>query len=178
MKKYLLFLLLYSAAKPGNAQAVRPIIYAHLSFPLKWIYDLPEAGLVAIGSDFEIQLWDAKSQAFYGSVNIFSPENTYVRIRHIEYLNDQRQLAVVGEQVTFGPDRTSTFKDWLFLYDLASLKLTAPPSANGMATLVKFKYGKKVILPEIREEAAVYQYYYHTATNSLYTIDREGNLNR
>jgi|GEM_PF-4475935 len=167
-------LLFQAPAVP--AQQVFPVVYTHMGFPAQRIYDLPDAGLVAVANDFQIQLWDARSQAYFGLLEIFSPENILIQIRHLEYIKGLNQLAVIARQTNMARDKTFSYKDYLFVYDLSTLSLVSPPVPNGMAQLIKYIYGRRTILPNFPDADQLFQYHYSEATDNLFTIDSRGTL--
>ena len=180
----LLFLgLCLIGSKIACPQPVYPVFHTHNAAPLKWIYSFHEAGLIAVGNDTELQLWDSHSQAYYGSVTVHSPLSEfdgYIRIRHVEYLKESGRIAIVAEGPVFDSNRhTWAYTDYLFLYSLITLNLYALPVPNGMAELIKFKfkYEHKHPMPIVRNAADIFQYYYHESSGTLYTIDRVGVIN-
>ena len=167
-------LLLQRSAASG--QQVYPVLYTHMAFSAQQIYDLPDVGLTAVANDFQIQFWDSRSQAYFGMLMIFSPENIVTQIRHMEYVKGVNQLAVIGQQINIAPDRTVSYKDYLFIYDLSTLSLVSPPVPNGMAELIKYVWGRKTIVPDLSDADPVFQYHYSEATGDLFTINRSGTL--
>ncbi len=143
------------------------------------LYYMEEVGLIGVANNQEIQLWDVKSRAYYGVITVAPPEQIYCRINHVEYLKDFNKIAVVWDELTVNRSNGDTiFVDRLYLFDAITL---APDAVNtleggGMAKLLKYKYGNKTILPSLKDEVAVFKYYFTPATGQLLTINRKGEV--
>lgn len=176
MIRYLTILICVLPALRGLTQEVSFCLYHPLNYPASNIYDLSAAGLVGISDGFNLQLWDSRTQAYYGSLDIPEPENEPLRIRKLSYSPLKHQLAVLGEQVNFGPDSAKNYKGWLIVYDTHTLEPVGPPLPNGVAQLVRFDLPDNTPLPELHDSADIYDYFYQQQSDRLYTVDRNGKV--
>jgi hypothetical protein len=160
------------------AQQPTPIIFKPLVTPLTQVFHLEKAGLIAITNDRELQFWDENTKAYYGYFGVLPTSAFNYKIRLVEYIEAYKTVAVVWQEYTTPNNIKDTiYKDFLSVINLQTLMLAQPIVPNGMQAFIEYKYNKQIILPKFKNAESIYQYAYHTESNSFYTCDRIGNIN-
>lgn len=163
----------------AGAQKPVPLMFKPLPPPMSKVFYLEEIGLLGLSNGHEVQFWDAASKAYFGNVSLATKEQPDFRINHIEYLSDYGRIAIVCESYFINPSINDTiYRNYLYLYDLNTMQLDMSGSSftEGMSALIRLKYGKRLVLPELQDAVNIFTYHYNAASGKLFTINRKGDL--